>query len=530
MIVNNTLLTAINSPVRTIVAKVELYQDSTLVRTFNHDDYLKSIKIDRVGEDSKFFGFGVCQRINVKLRDMNREIAVTTANSMKIYFNGVNTTPIFYITESHRDELTNELSITAYDLIYDAAAHTVDEIALESYTIREFATACSVLLGANSLLITGVGESETCFDTFYEEGANFDGDESIREALNDVAEATQTIYYVDTANNLVFKRLDKDGEAVYDITKERYIELSSSTNRRLGVVSHATQLGDDVTTSLEVSGSRQFVRDNAFWEMRDDIYVLVENALAAIGGITINQFDCSWRGNPLLEIGDKITLTTKDNDVVTSYVLIDTIEYDGSLSQKTEWQHTNDDSESSDNPSTLGEFLNKTVARVDKVNQEINLAIEKVEGYDEQFVEFGMNLDGVSASVQETQTYVNTTLEGVNGNIETLFNEVDAKMSSEEVAIAIQKKIDDGIDKVTTSTGFTFNQDGLTVSKTGTDISTTITEDGMLIRKQNEELLTANNEGVTAIDLHAKTYLIIGKNSRIEDYNYNRTGVFWIGG
>ena len=39
----------------------------------------------------------------------------------------------------------------------------------------------------------------------------------------------------------------------------------------------------------------------------------------------------------------------------------------------------------------------------------------------------------------------------------------------------------------------------------------------------------ADNLGVKAEDLHATTYLIIGNNSRLEDYNTNRTGCFWIG-
>ena len=47
--------------------------------------------------------------------------------------------------------------------------------------------------------------------------------------------------------------------------------------------------------------------------------------------------------------------------------------------------------------------------------------------------------------------------------------------------------------------------------------------------KNNEEVLTANNIGVDAKNLHATTYLIIGSNSRFEDYG-SRTGCFWIGG
>lgn len=57
-----------------------------------------------------------------------------------------------------------------------------------------------------------------------------------------------------------------------------------------------------------------------------------------------------------------------------------------------------------------------------------------------------------------------------------------------------------------------------------------IDEDGMSIMKNSEEVLTADNTGVNAINLTAHQYLIIGKNSRFEDYQNKRTACFWIGG
>ena len=87
------------------------------------------------------------------------------------------------------------------------------------------------------------------------------------------------------------------------------------------------------------------------------------------------------------------------------------------------------------------------------------------------------------------------------------------------------------MNKVTTTTGFTFNQDGLTISKSNVDITTDISEDGMRVSKAGQVVLTADNNGVEALNLHATTYLIIGENSRFEDYdNGSRTGCFWIGG
>ena len=117
----------------------------------------------------------------------------------------------------------------------------------------------------------------------------------------------------------------------------------------------------------------------------------------------------------------------------------------------------------------------------------------------------------------------------MDNDITNLTNHVSTKMSAEDVSISIQTALDSGVEKVTTATGFTFNEEGLHISKTDSEITTSITENGMTVYKNNDEVLVADNLGVRAEDLHATTYLIVGNNSRFEDYKSNRTGCFFIG-
>ena len=74
----------LNSPVRSIKAKVELYNGSTLVNTYFHTDEIKSISIERTGEDSKFFGFGVCHKANIKLRNADNLISVSAGDRKSV--------------------------------------------------------------------------------------------------------------------------------------------------------------------------------------------------------------------------------------------------------------------------------------------------------------------------------------------------------------------------------------------------------------------------------------------------------------
>jgi len=123
------------------------------------------------------------------------------------------------------------------------------------------------------------------------------------------------------------------------------------------------------------------------------------------------------------------------------------------------------------------------------------------------------------------EDYVETSdFEKFQHTCESAFNQ-----TAKDINIGFQEIKDNGVDKVITATGFTFDGEGLTVSKNNSEMSTQISEDGMTVFKNAEEVLIADNQGVKALNLHATTYLIVGNNSRFEDYG-NRTGCFWIGG
>lgn len=93
------------------------------------------------------------------------------------------------------------------------------------------------------------------------------------------------------------------------------------------------------------------------------------------------------------------------------------------------------------------------------------------------------------------------------------------------------------VHSVTTQTGYTFNQDGLTIYKSGENIRNLLNNKGMIVHRivgsDEEAILTANEDGVDAINLTARQYLIIGSNSRFENYDNgtgnNRTACFYIG-
>ena len=524
--VSSAFTTAISASVRKVKAKAEFYDGSALANTFTEADKIISFDIQRVGEDGKFFGFGICHRLNIHLIDVERELNITTAYSIKMSI-GVETSyvgfPTFNVSEVHRDEKTNELSVTAYDALYGASNHTVSELTLsKSYTIKDFCEAVGTVLG---ITVSGADN----FTLSYDNGANFDGTETLREALDDVAEATQTIYYINSNNTLCFKQLDKSGNAVFNIDKSKYISLKSGVGHRLQTICMCTELGDNVSESTTLVGSTQYVRDNAFWELRDDIAALVHNAITTIGNISIDVFDCTWRGNTALEIGDKLTLITKDNKTLTSYLLNDTIKYDGSLSEQTQWKYDSNSTETESNPTSIGDAIKQTYARVDKVNKNIELLVSDVNQNTQEIAQLQLDTNNIRASVTNVQNNLDNMTDDLGNRITDIERKAELAMTPEQVQIKISEALADGVTSVTTETGFVFNSDGLTISKNDSEISTNIDEDGMSVMKGAEEVLTADNTGVNAINLTSRQYLIVGSNSRFEDYGSDRTGCFFIG-
>jgi hypothetical protein len=505
-----------NSPIRTISGKVELYEGSTPAHTFAHDDDLISFTIDRVGE-GKFFGYGVCQKMEVKIMDKERQYEVS-GGRVKPFLDDLDLFPLFYVKDAKRDENTNDLTITAYDCIEEANNHTLSELSITDYTLANIAQTIAEKIGA-----AGVICDYDEFNNSYDNGANVDGTETLREILDDIAEATQTIYFMYYDNSLIFMRLDR-GDPVYTIDKSQYFTLKSEPAKTLTAIVSATELGDNVGTAAG-EGETQYVRDNVFWTLQENVDEIVDNALNNVNNTTITPFDCSWRGNYLVEIGDRIAITTKDDGEITTYLLNDKLTYNGGFSQHSQWVY-NSGEETASNPSTLGEVLKQTYAKVDKANKQIDLVASEVSATSEQVAALQITTNGINASVSN----IEKTTSELNGEMAELSKQVSLAMTEDQFNIKINSRLDEGVDKVKTKEkNFTFDDEGLSVSSSENKLSTTITEDGMKVYNNSNEVLTANNEGVKAIDLHATTYLIIGKNSRFEDFG-NRTACFWIGG
>lgn len=488
---------AITSLSRHIDAKVRAYSPS-LYFEFMPSDFLRNFTIDRVGEEGKFFGIVGSHKLTLNLLDKNRVLNLDETFSFEVDL-GVKLPdetsefmhfPTFYLSEIKRDEKTNSLTITAYDKLKKLDGLTFNDLGLIApYTIRGVADAIAERMDTTVQVL-----NIDAFNTNYPEGANFAGTETLREVLAQITEATQTIGFINYENKLFFKRLTTD--ILPTIGSDNYFNFSTEEGKSLKAIAYANDLGDNVyeeSTTIP-TGEIQYVRNNGFWDGRDDIATLIHNAIVDVGGGYFTPCQLEWRGNPAFEMGDRLLVEMKTGGYAPCFIINDSITYNGGLKETTSWKYEERDDETPSNPISLGDKLTQTFAKVDKAAGRIQLVASEVDDVKTNIVELQQDAYGLDIKIS---------------NIET-----------------------NGVSQINTGMGYTFNDQGLKIKKSDSNLSTHIDEDGMRVLNNDEVLLEANSQGIDAKNLHASTYLVIGKYSRFEDYDLNDapyTACFWIG-
>lgn len=164
-----------------------------------------------------------------------------------------------------------------------------------------------------------------------------------------------------------------------------------------------------------------------------------------------------------------------------------------------------------------------------------------------------MNEELANKANQSDVDSINSNLGTVNDNMETIQTDItQLTQSASNLQINITNtttllnKIKDNyatqddlknvvVNEVTTTTGFTFNKDGLKVAKSGAKTSTIINEKGLGVNdSNNNSILYAGYDDSLGDTVLKTNKLIINNASRFENYNDQNSksavGCFWTGG
>jgi len=133
-----------------------------------------------------------------------------------------------------------------------------------------------------------------------------------------------------------------------------------------------------------------------------------------------------------------------------------------------------------------------------------------------------LDVDGIRSLVSQDRTDTE--------NIKTVCTALQQRADALE--LHVQSIRSDGAEKVKTGTGYTFDEEGLRISKDGQEMENLLDNTGMYIRRSGQVILQANADGVAAADVTVRNYLVIGSHARLEDYtdgaDTKRTACFYL--
>lgn len=484
---------------------------------------LKSFVIERTSPNGKFFGFAVAQKITIEALGVYENIQKGDKLIPSVGIKGATDNielPNFYVEEINFNKVDKTTTIVGYDIIGRTNNLLIKDVSV-SFPIS--------LINYAKLVVEALGGISVFSGISYHlnSAPNFDGSETLQSVLGSIAEASGSICYVQSGDRVKFRALS--ATVLDTLTTSDYFNFSSGDTVTLTEIASATELGDNYTYGVE--GFTQVMRENPFLDLADNTNTILQTIGLYVLNLKGTAYNLDWRGCPAYELGDFIEIIEKDGAIRQVFYLNETLTYNGGLRASSNWETTA--SERVDGtPATLSKIVGKTYAKVDKINREISLVVEETENLQTEISSLKVEAEGILAEVETTSQKASNALAVADNNMEILSRKVQTAVTSENVSIVVQKEIANGVTAVKTKTGFTFDEDGLTIDKSGSEMTTQITEDGMKVYRDNTEVLVANNKGVEAINLHATTYLTINNLSRFEnytnEYDTQRTGCFWL--
>ena len=407
----------------------------------------------------------------------------------------------YIIKTSKYDDDTVTLNLECYDLmIQSMIPYDIQLDYSAGVTVKDLLDAICLRLGW-TIGYTTFTNSGVVID-----GEKFDRTYTFRDVLDQIAQvAAGVIAFKDDALCVLYPT--STGEII-DASNLRTLTIGEKYGPINSVVLSRSPQEDNIYAQDGKS-----IAENGLTEVRFDNNQIMDShredfidaILERLNGLQFWLYDLQSFGIGYLDLCDMFTLEKIDGAQYETIMLSDDMQITQSLAENSSLEAPEATETDYKAASTADKLLNKTVLKVDKQAQEISALVTKTENV-------ANDITGLSQSVTKM---------------------AEVMMDSDSVDIKISQAIGN-INSVTTETGYTFDQDGLRIKKSGEGMENLLDNTGMRVSSNGEEILAATDEGVSAINLTSRQYLIVGDNSRFENYDNGtdskRTACFFIGG
>lgn len=250
----------------------------------------------------------------------------------------------------------------------------------------------------------------------------------------------------------------------------------------------------------------------------EELVPVAQTLYEGLQGMAYTPCKVSVVANTHIRAGSIVNITDRNGKKLTAYVMRktttgqkDTLECTGSPKRE---------SSTAVNNQTFQAFYGKVL------NLRADVDGLKVENKDTagNLASLKLDIEGIATEVSKQQAEA----EGIRQSLTTI------QQNAESVSIQVRQILDNGTDKLKTGMGYTFDDEGMHIAREGNELSTLIDHTGMQVSRSGENVLQATAEGVKAIDITVRNYLIVGNHARFEDYtdgsDSNRTACFFING
>ena len=403
------------------------------------------------------------------------------------------------VKEKKFDEEQDTILLECYDLML--LSMVPYDLHMEyPVTVAGYLDAVCTRLGWAKRYTTFVNSDKVIEEEKYDAGYTF------RDVLDEIAQvAGGMIAFVGDELDVIYPT--DSGETI-DSSNLKTLKMGESYGPVNSVVLSRSPQEDNIyrqdDDSIATYGITEIrIENNQIMDSHREDFI--DGILGAVLGLQFEMYELESFGIGYLNLGDFFTIQTPDGENHTALMLCDDMKITQGLIETSRLEAPEVTETDYSAASETDRVLNKTILKVDKQAQEITALVSKTE-----------NIESDVAGLSGTVTRISEVM-----------------IDSDSVDIKISQAVG-GINSITTTTGHTFDQDGLHIQKfvdgEPGEMENLLDDTGMYVKRSGEDILVANNEGVDAINLKSRQFLIIGDNSRLENYSGNRTACFFIGG
>ena len=486
-------MSAMASPSRMIRGKVVVV-DGGLTSEYGYANKLQSIEQEVSAVKGKMFGAVVSYKSTIKLIDVKNVVQVNVGAKASPQIGLVDEllplTPV-YISSNTFDEVKGIRTLIGEDAIGFTDKYIWNDIKgdlADTFIIQDVFAAIANKIGTEFMI---TGELPNINSVYTKATFNVNGDETLRQILTAAAEATGAMVFINGSGKMEIKMLSNTIALAID--KNTQFNLSTEPSSSLSGIISINELNDMISVGNN-SSYVSVISVNPFIDPTDDSSQgKLQNLFVKYQGNTFYPYKLKWRGNPALEIGDKIRLTLRDGSTIDTWYLGEKIKYTGGMSAESSWEA--DESEKPEVGSqTISDTTRRTMAKVDKANQKITLLTEASGEQGQKISQLEVSLDGIRTEVSEVSSTANaamtkaTTVEQTVDGISSTVTQVQSDLSAAEGNIATNTssitQLSDEIDLKVSKTDYTGEEivskinlapDNIVISSPHIDLSGTVT-------------------------------------------------------